>query len=55
MVNSEGGERRNPAKRLRNAYVSGPVPPLRAVLEPTDAASAYRIQSLNTEFWRASG
>ena|SRR5438876_4567309 len=25
------------------------------VLETTDAASAYRIQSLNTEFWRASG
>jgi hypothetical protein len=43
------------AKRLRNAYVSGPAPPLRDVLEPTDAASAYRIQSLNTEFWRASG
>lgn len=43
------------AKRLRNAYVSGSVPPLRDVLEPTDAASAYCIQSLNTEFWRASG
>jgi 2-keto-4-pentenoate hydratase len=43
------------ANRLRNAYVSGPIPPLRDVLEPTDAASAYRIQSLNTEFWRARG
>jgi 2-keto-4-pentenoate hydratase len=43
------------ANRLRNAYVSGPVPPLRNFLEPTDAASAYRIQSINTEFWRTNG
>ena len=43
------------AARLRNAYVTGPVPPLRDALEPTDVVGAYKVQALNTEFWRAAG
>lgn len=43
------------AERLRAAYVSGAVPPLRDVLEPTDADGAYAIQAINTEFWRGQG
>jgi 2-keto-4-pentenoate hydratase len=42
------------AARLRGAYVNGPVPPLRDVLEPADPA-AYEIQAINTKFWQAQG
>jgi 2-keto-4-pentenoate hydratase len=43
------------AKRLRDAYVGGPIPPQRDILDASDVESAYRIQSINTEFWRRAG
>jgi len=43
------------AERLRKAYTDGPVPPLRDVLAPSNGEGAYRVQSLNTEFWRSAG
>tara|TARA_R100001244_G_scaffold6593_25_gene8232 strand:+ start:33679 stop:34467 length:789 start_codon:yes stop_codon:yes gene_type:complete len=43
------------AARLRSAYSSGPVPPLRDGLEPTDAAGAYAVQEANTAFWLGQG
>ncbi|VTZ27597.1 2-keto-4-pentenoate hydratase [Methylocella tundrae] len=42
------------AARLRDAYFKGPVPPLRDVLAPTDAA-AYEIQAINTRAWLTKG
>lgn len=43
------------AKRLRNAYNAGPVPPLRDGLEPTDAKGAYAVQSINVRHWLDNG
>jgi 2-keto-4-pentenoate hydratase len=43
------------ARRLRDAYSAGPIPPLRAMLEPTDAVGAYAVQEINTRFWKAQG
>jgi len=43
------------AARLRGAYATGAVPPLRDALEPTDAAAAYTVQALNTAYWTAEG
>jgi 2-keto-4-pentenoate hydratase len=43
------------ASLLRGAYTGGAVPPLRAYLEPTDAAGAYAVQEINTRFWQAQG
>lgn len=43
------------AERLRTAYRSGPIPPLREALAPSDAAGAYRVQSINAELWQAAG
>lgn len=43
------------ARRLRDAYTCGTVPPLRDGLEPTDAAGAYAVQEINTRFWEAQG
>lgn len=43
------------ARRLRDAYTSGTVPPLRDGLEPADAAGAYAVQTINTRFWQAQG
>jgi 2-keto-4-pentenoate hydratase len=43
------------AARLRGAYVSGPVAPLRDGLAPTDASRAYEVQALNTAHWVAQG
>lgn len=43
------------ARRLREAYTSGAIAPLRGGLEPTDAAGAYAVQAVNTRFWAASG
>jgi 2-keto-4-pentenoate hydratase len=43
------------ASRLRSAYRDGQVPPLRDALEPTDAASAYAVQAINTRFWQDQG
>jgi 2-keto-4-pentenoate hydratase len=43
------------AARLRAAYRSKPVPPLRDGLEPTDGDDAYLVQALNTQYWVANG
>jgi 2-keto-4-pentenoate hydratase len=43
------------AHRLREAYVTGAVPPLRDGLEPTDANGAYAVQTINTRFWEGEG
>ncbi len=43
------------ARILREAYAAGAVPPLRAYLEPGDAASAYAVQEINTRLWEAQG
>jgi 2-keto-4-pentenoate hydratase len=43
------------AERLRAAYRSGPVPPLRDGLRPDDADGAYAVQSINTRYWVAQG
>ena len=43
------------ARRLREAYRSGTVPPLRDSLDPGDGAKAYRIQEINTRFWKNEG
>ncbi|MCC6827999.1 MAG: fumarylacetoacetate hydrolase family protein [Novosphingobium sp.] len=43
------------ARRLRDAYTHGAVPPLRDGLDPVDAAGAYAVQEINTRFWEAQG
>jgi 2-keto-4-pentenoate hydratase len=43
------------AERLRTAYRTGPVPPLRDELEPVDSEGAYAVQAINTRIWRAAG
>lgn len=43
------------AQRIRHAYTGGVIEPLRDTLEPTDAAGAYAIQSINTRFWQDGG
>lgn len=43
------------AQRLRAAYGSGAVPPLRDGLDPVDAGSAYAVQEINTRYWQAQG
>ena len=43
------------ARRLRNAYSSGAVMPLRDGLAPVDAEGAYAVQEINTRFWQARG
>jgi len=41
------------AERLRHAYSSGAVPPLRDGLEPLDITGAYAVQTINTRIWAA--
>lgn len=43
------------ARRLRNAYSRGVVPPMRDGLDPVDADGAYVVQTINTRFWEAQG
>jgi 2-keto-4-pentenoate hydratase len=43
------------AERLRNAYISGPIAPLRDGLQPTDQEAAYAIQNINTLIWTTHG
>lgn len=43
------------ARRLREAYSQGAVPPLRDGLDPTDSAGAYAVQAINTRFWEGQG
>ncbi|MBK7285257.1 MAG: fumarylacetoacetate hydrolase family protein [Sphingomonadales bacterium] len=44
-----------PARLLRDAYAGDAIPPLRAWLEPTDAAGAYAVQAITTRFWESQG
>jgi 2-keto-4-pentenoate hydratase len=43
------------AERLRAAYASGAIAPLRDGLDPQDAAGAYAVQAINTRHWQAAG
>jgi 2-keto-4-pentenoate hydratase len=43
------------ARRLRDAYSGGAVPPLRDGLDPTDVDGAYAVQTINTRVWEAQG
>ncbi|RXR27685.1 2-keto-4-pentenoate hydratase [Sphingobium fluviale] len=43
------------ARRLREAYTTGAIPPLRDGLEPTDGAGAYAVQDINTRHWVEHG
>jgi len=43
------------AERLRGAYGTVPVPPMRDALAPLDAAAAYAVQAANTAFWIRQG
>lgn len=43
------------AERLRIAYGGITIPPLRDLLNPTDADGAYAVQTANTRFWQAQG
>jgi 2-keto-4-pentenoate hydratase len=43
------------AARLREAYRSGPIAPLRDGLDPADGTGAYRVQALNTATWQQEG
>jgi 2-keto-4-pentenoate hydratase len=43
------------AERLRTAYRTGAVAPLRDALEPGDADGAYAVQHINTRHWLGEG
>lgn len=43
------------AERLRTAYTTGPVAPLRDRLKPDDAIGAYQVQAINTAWWTSHG
>jgi len=43
------------ARRLRDAYSGGAVPPLRDGLDPVDVVGAYAVQEINTRFWERQG
>ena len=43
------------ARRLRDAYSRGAVPPLRDGLDPVDVEGAYAVQTINTRLWEAQG
>ncbi len=43
------------ARRLREAYTSGAVAPMRDGLDPVDIDGAYAVQTINTRLWEAEG
>jgi 2-keto-4-pentenoate hydratase len=43
------------ARRLRDAYSGGAIPPLRDGLDPLDADGAYAVQAINTRLWQTAG
>jgi len=43
------------ARRLRDAYTGGAVPPMRDGLDPVDIVGAYAVQEINTRFWVDQG
>ncbi len=55
MTMTDDGLLARTALRLREAYRSGAIAPLRDALTPTDEAGAYAVQSINTGFWLGTG
>lgn len=49
------GKLEDVARRLRDAYASGPIPPLRDAFHGQDGAAAYQVQAINSAFWEAAG
>jgi 2-keto-4-pentenoate hydratase len=45
----------NAARRLRDAYSSGAVVPLRDILAPNEVEGAYAVQAINTKYWEDQG
>lgn len=43
------------ARRLREAYTAGAIPPMRDGLAPLDVEGAYGVQEINTRYWEAQG
>lgn len=43
------------AERLRAAYRTNPVPPMRDLIAPHDVENAYAIQQINTALWLQDG
>lgn len=43
------------AERLRHAYTTGAVPPLRDGLAADDSDGAYAVQAINTRLWESQG
>lgn len=43
------------ARRLRDAYSAGAVPPMRDGLDPVDVVGAYAVQEINTRYWEGQG
>jgi 2-keto-4-pentenoate hydratase len=43
------------AERLRQAYGTTPIQPLRGALDPLDEGKAYAIQAINTKYWQGQG
>src|SRR5215469_4306621 len=52
---TEADQYEGAARRLREAYRSGAIEPLRDVLEPDDVAGAYAVQRVNTRYWLEQG
>jgi 2-keto-4-pentenoate hydratase len=56
---SAGGDRKDgfdaAARRLRDAYRSAPIAPLRDYFSPNDIDAAYAVQSINTAAWISEG
>jgi 2-keto-4-pentenoate hydratase len=55
LADSAVGPHQAAALRLRQAYRSGAVEPLRDILGPNDVEGAYAVQSINTRLWLAQG
>jgi 2-keto-4-pentenoate hydratase len=55
LADTDVGPYEAAALRLRQAYRSGAVEPLRDILGPTDVEGAYAIQQVNTRYWLAQG
>jgi 2-keto-4-pentenoate hydratase len=49
------GPQSEAAARLRLAYASGAIPPLRDLLAPDDIDLAYAVQAANTAIWTGEG
>ncbi len=54
-MNQTNDPREAAARRLREAYDAGAIPPLRDYLAPLDGAGAYAVQHINTAYWLSKG